>query len=84
MFRVGRRRFAIFNGACRRRGDVGARRVARFTFWPIRKRSFHYAKTDGSGPRRTLEMSLEDHVAVDWSEIAERLESGYLQVSDRA
>jgi len=29
-------------------------------------------------------MSLEDHVAADWNEIAELLESGYLQVSDRA
>ena len=90
LFRVGRRRFAIFNGC----GSPRRRR------WSSSGRSLHFLadpeeiaalREDGRflpsphhGDRGWLAISLEDHGAVDWDEIAELLESGYLQVSDRA
>jgi hypothetical protein len=89
LFRVGRRRFAIFNG----RGSPPRRR------WNSSGPSLHFLadpdevaalREDGRftssphhGDRGWLALDLEDPGAVDWEEIAELLEAGYRQVAPR-
>jgi predicted DNA-binding protein (MmcQ/YjbR family) len=90
LFRVGRRRFAMFNGC----SSPPRRR------WRSSGRSLHFLadpdeiaalRDDGRfrasphhGDRGWLAIALEDPGTVDWDEIAELLESGYLQVSHGA
>jgi predicted DNA-binding protein (MmcQ/YjbR family) len=90
LFRVGRRRFAIFNGAA---SDDRPR-------WATSGRSLHFLadpseidalRCDGRfspsphhGDRGWLALSLEDASTVDWVEVAELLESAHQQVAPRA
>jgi serine/threonine-protein kinase len=90
VFRVGRRRFAIFNG----RGSPTRAR------WISSGPSLHFLadpdeitalRQDGRfrssphhGDRGWLAIGLEDHEALDWDEIAELLESSYRQVAPGA
>jgi predicted DNA-binding protein (MmcQ/YjbR family) len=87
LFRVGRRRFAIFNG----RGSLARAR------WVSSGPSLHFLadpdevaalrqddrfrSSPHHGDRGWLAIGLDDHRAVDWDEIAELLESGYRQVA---
>ena len=89
LFRVGARRFAIFNG----RASPPRPR------WSSSGPSLHFLadpdeiaalREDGRfrssphhGDRGWLAIALEDHTTVDWDEIAELLESGYRQVAPR-
>ena len=90
LFRVGRRRFAIFNGAA---SDDRPR-------WATSGRSLHFLadpseidalRHDGRfspsphhGDRGWLALRLEDASTVDWIEVAELLGSAYQQVAPRA
>ena len=90
LFRVGRRRFAIFNG----RGSPARAR------WSSSGPSLHFLadpdeiaalreddrfrSSPHHGDRGWLAIGLEDHQAVDWKEIAELLESAYQQVAPRS
>jgi predicted DNA-binding protein (MmcQ/YjbR family) len=90
LFRVGRRRFAIFNGAA---SDDRPR-------WATSGRSLHFLadpneidalRDDGRfdpsphhGDRGWLALRLEDASKVDWVEVAELLESAHHQVAPRA
>lgn len=87
LFRVGRRRFAIFNGGA---SDDRAR-------WATSGRSLHFLADPSEidalrhddrfrpsphhGDRGWLALSLEDAGAIDWAEVAELLESAYRQVA---
>ena len=87
LFRVGRRRFAIFNGAA---SDDRPR-------WATSGRSLHFLADPSEidalrhddrfrpsphhGDRGWLALSLEDAGAIDWAEVAELLESAYRQVA---
>jgi predicted DNA-binding protein (MmcQ/YjbR family) len=90
LFRVGRRRFAIFNGCAspaRRRWNSSGRSL-HFLADPEEIAALRgdgrFTPSPHHGDRGWLAMSLEDQGAVDWDEIAELLQSGYLQVADRA
>ena len=90
LFRVGRRRFAIFNGAA---SDDRPR-------WAASGRSLHFLadpdevealRCDGRfepsphhGDRGWLALRLEDASTVDWAEIAELLDAAYRQVAPRS
>jgi predicted DNA-binding protein (MmcQ/YjbR family) len=87
LFRVGRRRFAIFNGAT---SDKRPR-------WSDSGRSLHFLAdpheidalqhddrfrpSPHHGDRGWLALRLDDVGSVDWVEVAELLESAYLQVA---
>lgn len=89
LFRVGRRRFAIFNG----RASPPRRR------WSSWGCSLHFLadpdeitalRHDGRfrssphhGDRGWLAIELDDQGSVGWDEVAELLESGYRQVARR-
>jgi predicted DNA-binding protein (MmcQ/YjbR family) len=89
LFRVGRRRFAIFNGAT---FDHRPR-------WATSGRSLHFLADPGEidalwhdgrfspsphhGDRGWLTLGLEDAESTDWAEIGELLESAYRQVAPR-
>ncbi|MBK5224179.1 MAG: MmcQ/YjbR family DNA-binding protein [Acidimicrobiia bacterium] len=89
LFRVGRRRCAIFNG----RSSPPRPR------WSSSGRSLHFladpdeisalgedgrfTRSPHHGDRGWLAINLDDQGAVDWDEIAELLESGYRQVAPR-
>mgnify|MGYP000984475348 FL=1 len=90
LFRVGRRRFAIFNAA----GSDDRPR------WATSGRSLHFladpseidalryddrfSPSPHHGDRGWLALRLEDASTVDWVEVAELLESAYLQVAPKA
>ena len=87
LFRVGRRRFAIFNGAT---SDQRAR-------WADSGRSLHvladpleldalrhddrFVPSPHHGTRGWLALRIEDVGSADWTEIAELLESAHRQVA---
>ena len=89
LFRVGRRRFAIFNGRTsppRPRWNASGRSL-HFLADPLEidalRQDRRFWSSPHHGDRGWLAITLDDLAAVDWDEIAELLESGYRQVAGR-
>jgi predicted DNA-binding protein (MmcQ/YjbR family) len=89
LFRVGRRRFAIFNGRTsppRPRWNASGRSL-HFLADPLEldalRQDGRFSASPHHGDRGWLAISLDDPSAVDWDEIAELLGSGYRQVAPR-
>jgi predicted DNA-binding protein (MmcQ/YjbR family) len=89
LFRVGRRRFAIFNGRSspprRRWGSWGC--SLHFLADPDEITALlqdaRFRSSPHHGDRGWLGIELGDDEPVDWDEVAELLESGYGQVAPR-
>jgi predicted DNA-binding protein (MmcQ/YjbR family) len=86
LFRVGRRRFAIFNGATsppRPRWKSAARSL-HFIAAPDEldalRHDERFSESPHHGNRGWLALRLDDPVNADWTEIAELLESAYRQI----
>ena len=89
LFRVGRRRFAIFNGRTsppRPRWNASGRSL-HFLADPLEIEALRHDNRFSSSPhhgdRGWLAIAMDDLGVVDWDEIAELLESGYRQVAAR-
>lgn len=89
LFRVGRRRFAIFNGRTsppRPRWNASGRSL-HFLADPLEidalRQDRRFSNSPHHGDRGWLAITLDDLEVVDWDEIAELLESGYQQVAAR-
>lgn len=89
LFRVGRRRFALFNGLTsppRPRWSACGRSL-HFLADPLEidalRQDRRFSISPHHGNRGWLAITLDDLGAVDWDEIAELLESGYRQVAGR-
>lgn len=87
LFRVGRRRFAIFNGVtspARKRWD-GAGRSLHFLADPDEAEAFsqdsRFRPSPHHGDRGWFAVGLDNPGVVDWGEIGELLEAGYQQVA---
>ena len=90
LFRVGRRRFAIFNGEAsppRPRWSQSGRSL-HFVADPLEldalRQDGRFTPSPHHGDRGWLTMRLDDPDAADWAEIAELLESAYRHVAPRA
>ena len=88
LFRVGRRRFAIFNGTsspARSRWD-GAGRSIHFLSDPIEREALlqdgRFTRSPHHGDRGWLAIRVESD-DVDWTELAELLETAHAQVASR-
>jgi hypothetical protein len=90
LFRVGRRRFAIFNAATsdQRPRWAGSGRSLHFLADPL---EIHALSQDGRfrgsphhGDRGWLALPMDDVVGIDWIEVTELLESAYLQIRPRS
>ena len=89
LFRVARRRFAIFNGQTsppRSRWDSVGRSL-HFLADPLERDALRddgrFTESPHHGDRGWFAMSLEDADLLDWDEVAEILESAYRQVAPR-
>jgi predicted DNA-binding protein (MmcQ/YjbR family) len=87
LFRVGRRRFAIFNGAtspARPRWNSSGRSL-HFIAAPDEvdalRHDGRFTESPHHGKRGWLAIRIDDPTHADWSEIAELLESAYRQVA---
>jgi hypothetical protein len=90
LFRVGRRRFAIFNGDTsppRPRWNTSGRSL-HFVAEPLEldalRQDSRFTASPHHGDRGWLAMKLDHLDAVDWDEVAELLESAYRHVAPRA
>lgn len=89
LFRVGRRRFAIFNPAASdtRPRWSGSGRSLHFLADPQEidalRQDDRFAPSPHHGDRGWLALRLDDVGSVDWVEVAELLEFAYLQVAPR-
>ena len=89
MFRVGKRRFAIFNGATsdRRPRWAASGRSLHFLADPFEidalRHDGRFSPSPHHGNRRWLALPLQDAGIIDWVEVAELLESAYRQVASR-
>ena len=90
LFRVGRRRFAIFNGhtAPPRPRWNAAGRSLHFVSDPLERDALRedrrFTPSPHHGDRGWLTIRLDDPGAVDWNEVVELLESAYRHVAPRA
>jgi predicted DNA-binding protein (MmcQ/YjbR family) len=90
LFRVGRRRFAIFNGhtSPRRPRWNASGRSLHFVADPLEldalRQDDRFTASPHHGDRGWLAIRLDHPDAVDWDEIAELLESAYRRVVPRA
>lgn len=89
LFRVGRRRFAIFNAVTsppRPRWDSSGRSL-HFVADPLEcdalRHDGRFGESPHHGDRGWLTLMLEDPGSVDWDEVAELLESAYRYVTPR-
>ena len=88
LFRVGRRRFAIFNGTSSptRSRWVGAGRSIHFLSDPFEREALlqdgRFSPSPHHGDRGWLAMRVESD-DVDWTELAELLEAAHAQVASR-
>ena len=89
LFRVGRRRFAIFNGLAsppHRRWE-GCGRSLHFLADPLElealRQDARLSPSPHHGDRRWMFLSI-DPPGTDWSEVAELLDAAYRQVAGRA
>jgi predicted DNA-binding protein (MmcQ/YjbR family) len=89
LFRVGRRRFAIFNAATsdQRPRWAGSGRSLHFLADPLEidalRQDGRFRASPHHGDRGWLALSMDDVVAIDWLEVTELLESAYQQVRPR-
>ena len=89
LFRVGRRRFAIFNGCTSppRPRWAASGRSLHFLADPVEmdalRQDRRFSKSPHHGDRGWFAIALNDLGAVDWDEIAELLAAGYQQVAPR-
>jgi predicted DNA-binding protein (MmcQ/YjbR family) len=90
LFRVGRRRFAIFNGETSdtRPRWSDSRRSLHFLADPLEiealRHDDRFCVSPHHGDRGWFALELDDVGSVDWAEVAELLESAYLQVAPRS
>ena len=90
LFRVGRRRFAIFNGEtspARSRWSQSGRSlhfVAESLEFEALRRDGRFTPSPHHGDRGWLALRLDDPDVADWVEIAELLESAYRRIAPRA
>ena len=86
LFRVGRRRFAIFNGAASppRPRWASAGRSVHFLADPAERHALaqdrRFLTSPHHGDRGWFATRLDERQTLDWTEIGELLESAYLQV----
>lgn len=89
LFRVGRRRFAIFNGAASKPRPrwAASGRSLHFLADPFEinalRHDARFRPSPHHGDRGWLALQMEDVGSVDWAEVAELLESAYRQVATR-
>jgi predicted DNA-binding protein (MmcQ/YjbR family) len=87
LFRVGRRRFALFNGAASadRPRWAASGRSLHFLADPVEidalRHDDRFSPSPHHGDRGWLALRLEDAATIDWAEVAELLESAHRQVA---